>query len=1810
MRFRTKKAQARRDRSKVRDSRFRSVRYESLEPRLCLHNDGNPADWLDHFNDDAQILQSLIAANPASVAQLSSAAPSISTASLSTSGQWGALQQWPVEFINALMLPTGKVLGWDRLLNLRLWDPVTNAITIPSSPGYNIFCTGTSLLADGTVLVTGGHVDNLVGLPFSSIYNPFTDTWTPLPNINAGRWYPSSTTLANGDVLILSGATNAPGVDDPLPQIYDITTGSWIDLTTALQSLPLYPRTFSAPNGEAFVAGPQQLSQYLDISGTGVWNPVANRIVPNRDYGSAVMYAPGKVLYVGGGSPATNTAEIIDLNQANPTWQAVAPMAFARRNCNATLLPNGEVLVTGGNTGSSTYDGTPVTAAEIWDPTTKTFTTLASESDIRWYHSTALLLPDGRVVSGSGDGHLTEQVYSPPYLFEGTQPTITSAPGTVRYGDSFFIGTPDAATITDVHWIRMGTSTHAQNWDQYIQEATFTQTTGGLMVSAPPTPNTAPPGYFMLFVDRGDVPSVAKIIRVGATLPALSVNDVSVTEGATGSTVNAVFTVSLELSSAQTVNVAYATANGSAVAGQNYVAQSGVLSFSPGVTSQTVTVAVKGDGIADPSETFSLNLSAPVGAILGKAQGQALIRDFNALPVLDIQGVQMQEGNSGTTNANFVVTLSSPRNQPVTVVYATLDGTAIANSDYIPQSGTLTFAAGVTQQTIAVPVIGDTIDEPHNWFFVNLSAPTGATLDIAQAKGLIYNDDNAVAISIPTFATVVEPTNGGTTNLVLTATLSGPSGKTITVGWQTLANGTAVDGKNFIGQYGGLTFNPGVTTQTFTVPIVGDMLKTPDETFSVELQANLVNGTYANSGLGVTISNSDTVPGISLVNAAITEGNVGTVPMIFTASLSAPINQIVTATYTTSAGTATANTDYTQTTGVVSFAPNATTTTFTVAVIGDTTAEGNETFNVTLSNPVGATIIVGQAVGTIVDDDGGPVPAKPILSVSAGFASAFLSWQSVPGTTSYSIYRGTTFNGEGSVPLASGIVGTKYTDTGLANGTTYYYRLTAVSTQAGISYESTASDETAVMPTPYAFSYFFTSQSYAFAGIPTNQSNLLSLNGYNIENIGFYGSNMQLTDGGTNQTDSVFTLNPVSVTRFATQFTFQQTRSFNDPNPIGGGLTFTIQGVGSTALGAADAGLGYGGISNSVAVKFDLFNNAGEGPNSTGLYTNGATPTAANSVDLTGSGIDLHSGHLFNVGMTYDSTVLKVTITDTVTLAQATQSYVVNIPAIVGNNSAFVGFTAGTGALTAVQDITSWYFTPAPVAPSNLLATTGTGSQVNLHWTNNDLNSAAVLIERKTGAAGTYAPIGSTNSSSANTYSDNTAVAGTTYYYRVQATNSGSTSLYSNEANVTTANPQTDLQITNTDGQTTAAPGSPVTYTLVITNTGPSSVTGVTITDVLPATLTNVSYTATATGGASGFWANVTGINLANTVDMPAGSTITYLVHANVSATATGSVSNTATVAVPAGVTDTNASNNSATDTDTISGTQSTGQVKSTATVSPPKLNYPNGFAATATQFSFNGSSAKIVGQSLQLTGGIANQAASAFSRTAVDVTHFSSQFSIQLLNGTNPSADGMTFTIQGTGLTALGGSAENLGYGGIKKSVAVKFDLNDNAGEGSNSTGLYINGASPTKTNSVNLTGSGIDLHSGHVFNVSLTYNGTTLSVTIADATTRAQATQSYNVNIPTTVGGNTAFVGFTGGTSARTATQNVLNWTYAETPAPTAVAAVQNTTTTNTAKADNNLLLTTTTTATSKTTQSTDRSSETVKAAPTPMLKPRSGS
>jgi galactose oxidase len=234
-----------------------------------------------------------------------------------------------------------------------------------------------------------------------------------------------------------------------------------------------------------------------------------------------VMYDEGKILYAGG-AYTTNTAETIDLTAASPAWHWTDPMANARRHLNLTVLPTGEVLATGGVAGTGFNDtNLGVHAAELWDPGSGHWTTLASSAITRGYHATSVLLPDGRVLhSGGGDGAGAPQqnnaeIFSPPYLFHGSRPTITTAPGQVGYGDQFRVETPDASAITHVSLIRTGAATHAFDENQRFQHLTFTADANGLTVKAPSLPNRAPPGYYLLFILNGsDVPSVGKFVRL------------------------------------------------------------------------------------------------------------------------------------------------------------------------------------------------------------------------------------------------------------------------------------------------------------------------------------------------------------------------------------------------------------------------------------------------------------------------------------------------------------------------------------------------------------------------------------------------------------------------------------------------------------------------------------------------------------------------------------------------------------------------------------------------------------------------------------------------------------------------------------------------------------------------------------------------------------------------------------------------------------------------------------------------------------------------------------------------------------------------------------------------------------------------------------------------------------------------------------------------------------------------------------------------------------------------------------------------
>jgi galactose oxidase len=447
--------------------------------------------------------------------------PSFAIAGSDALGQWSAPAPWPIVPLHLHLLFNGKVLAWGKFGDPYTWDPATN--TFAAYPlGSNLFCSGHAMTSTGQLFVAGGHISDAHGLPDANTYNPGTATWTSLPPMSHGRWYPTVTELPNGQFLV-TGGKDQNGLTVTIPELW--TGTAWKELTTAARSFPYYPRNFVAPNSKIFYAGEQRTTRYFNPLGTGSWGKVADRLYGTRDYGSAVMYLPGKILYVGGGR-TTATAETVDLNVAAPVWKWTGSMAYPRRHLNATMLPTGEVLVTGGTSGTSFNEiSMGVRVAEIWNPATGVWTQLASNAVNRGYHATSILLPDGRVLhAGSGDAlddngnpypdEKNGELFSPPYLFKGARPTITSAPADRYYGGTITVKTPAPAEITKVSLIALGSATHAFDSNQRFLWLTFTRTSTALSVKAP-TKNLAPPGYYMLFILNGnDVPSVGKMIRL------------------------------------------------------------------------------------------------------------------------------------------------------------------------------------------------------------------------------------------------------------------------------------------------------------------------------------------------------------------------------------------------------------------------------------------------------------------------------------------------------------------------------------------------------------------------------------------------------------------------------------------------------------------------------------------------------------------------------------------------------------------------------------------------------------------------------------------------------------------------------------------------------------------------------------------------------------------------------------------------------------------------------------------------------------------------------------------------------------------------------------------------------------------------------------------------------------------------------------------------------------------------------------------------------------------------------------------------
>jgi FtsP/CotA-like multicopper oxidase with cupredoxin domain len=435
--------------------------------------------------------------------------------------------------VHAVLIHTGRVLFFAgsgnnvprfnaRDVRSVVWDYQAGTFHIPVTP-FDVFCAGQTVLPDGKVLVSGGtqQYDPFIGLRSSWFFDPTLEEWIRLGDMEFGRWYPSLLTLGDGRALAVSGISEASEVFAPM--------AGWSTLPHATD-LPLYPHLLLLADGTVFYTGGQLGQAVLDARKIDPFT-AAETIVPglrsqdNRDEAFSVLLPPAqaqRVMVFGGGGPqhATNRTDIVDLTAGAPQYVPGPDLAHARGLHNCVILPDRKVLVSGGGyRGETRADA--VHDAELYDPATNTVAPAGTQLVSRLYHSIALLLPDGRVITAGsnpdrGDDELRLELYHPPYLFRGPRPFIQEAPQEWQYGSTVAIHTPQAADIRWVHIIRPMAVTHSDDTSQRLVDLPIRERDAcHLHVAVTENPNLAPPGWYLLFLcNRAGIPSVARWIHL------------------------------------------------------------------------------------------------------------------------------------------------------------------------------------------------------------------------------------------------------------------------------------------------------------------------------------------------------------------------------------------------------------------------------------------------------------------------------------------------------------------------------------------------------------------------------------------------------------------------------------------------------------------------------------------------------------------------------------------------------------------------------------------------------------------------------------------------------------------------------------------------------------------------------------------------------------------------------------------------------------------------------------------------------------------------------------------------------------------------------------------------------------------------------------------------------------------------------------------------------------------------------------------------------------------------------------------------
>ncbi|SFV17834.1 galactose oxidase early set domain-containing protein, partial [Pseudoduganella namucuonensis] len=460
---------------------------------------------------------------------------------------------FPIVPVAAANLPNGKVITWassspttffgqdQGYTYTALFDPFTQSVSsnVVTETKHDMFCPGTSLLADGRLFVSGGASSQK-----TSIYQPSTDTWVTSNPMNIARGYQGNTLLSNGSVLTLGGSWSGP-VGGKDGEVW--TDGDGWRLMSGIPIVPFITTDpddtyrgdnhlwlFAQANGRVFQAGPGVTMHWVDTNGNGTVSAAGDRGDDASSMnGNAIMYDIGKILKVGGASAyeeitASAAAYIIDISDSSARVEKIAPMNYARAMHNSVVLPNGQVIISGGQTYVKIFsDDRSVLMTEMWDPKTKIFTNLRALTIPRNYHSFSLLLPDGRVLIGGGGlcdfncstNHMDVQILTPPYLFNAdgsaaTRPSITSAPSQVSYESAVQVKTGGAVSAFSL--IRLSAVTHSINNDQRRVPLIFTATDAeNYTLRMPENSGIAPPGYYMLFaLDANGVPSISTTLRL------------------------------------------------------------------------------------------------------------------------------------------------------------------------------------------------------------------------------------------------------------------------------------------------------------------------------------------------------------------------------------------------------------------------------------------------------------------------------------------------------------------------------------------------------------------------------------------------------------------------------------------------------------------------------------------------------------------------------------------------------------------------------------------------------------------------------------------------------------------------------------------------------------------------------------------------------------------------------------------------------------------------------------------------------------------------------------------------------------------------------------------------------------------------------------------------------------------------------------------------------------------------------------------------------------------------------------------------